>query len=95
MKARFLYLGREKIFQQSNKIEFAKKLRRELTAPNVMHDDNTLRALLEEENIYDTAYRYYKKKYENIYDDYDYAEDERLNDIITSITFDYTNKYFR
>lgn len=70
LKARMLTMGKEKIFQQSEKIDFAKKLRRFLS--NGVEDfcRPVLITFLEMENIYDTCFLYYK----------DYKEEEFFSD---------------
>ncbi len=59
-KARLLHLGKEKIFQQSEKIEMSKIVRRFLTSPEVVFDSMIKHQLLDMDNIYDVFYQYYK-----------------------------------
>ena len=61
-KARLMHLGKEQVFQQSEKIELAKKVRRMLTYPNQMMDNITYHKFMDMENIYDVFYKFYKER---------------------------------
>lgn len=63
-KARLMHIGKEQIFQQSDKISFAKKLRRVLSADNVQYDNFTMHAIIDMENVYDVFYKDYKEMQE-------------------------------
>lgn len=60
-KARQLHLGKEKIFQQSEKINLAKKVRRFLTDSTNIFDNLISHQLIDMENVYDVFYKYYKE----------------------------------
>ena len=60
-KARLMHLGKEQVFQQSEKIELAKKVRRMLTYPYQIMDNITYHKLMDMENIYDVFYKFYKE----------------------------------
>ena len=91
-KARLMYLGKEKIFQQSEKIEFAKRLKAELEYPFQVMDNATLHALLDMDNIYDVFYRYYKPRKHIFGAIPDFV---KINEIFASIVFDYQKKYMK
>lgn len=91
-KARLLYLGKEKIFQQSEKIEFAKTLKEELEYPFQIMDNDTLHALLDMDNIYDVFYRYYKPR-KHLFGTI--PEHVKITEIFASIIFDYKDKYMK
>lgn len=88
-KARLLYLGREKIFQQSEKIEFARRLKSEFDYPFQIMDNNTIRAILDMDNIYDVFYRYYKAHQPEL----DIAAHINSKELVDGAIFDYRAKY--
>lgn len=61
-KARLMHLGKEQIFQQSEKIEIAKRVRRLMSATNRLYDNDICHKFLDMENIYDVFYNFYKEK---------------------------------
>jgi len=63
LKARMLTLGKEKIFQQSEKIEFAKRFKRMIMDCEHPVDNHILHILIDMENIYDVFFDYYKSTY--------------------------------
>lgn len=60
-KARLMHLGKEQIFQQSEKIEFSKKVRRYMTDTSRLYDNDICHTIIDMENIYDVFYNYYKE----------------------------------
>ncbi len=60
LKARMLHLGKEKIFQQSEKIEISKIIRRFLTNPEIVFNTSIKHVLIDMDNIYDVFYQHYK-----------------------------------
>lgn len=68
-KARLMHLGKEQIFQQSDKINFAKKFRRVLAADNMIIDNISSLKIIDMENVYDVFYNFYKEKYDFLSED--------------------------
>lgn len=62
-KGRLMYLGKDKLFEQGEKINLAKKVKEMLTQKEMSYDNSIMRTIMEMENIYDTFYMYYKRKY--------------------------------
>ena len=76
-KARLMHLGKEQIFQQSEKIEISKRARRLLIETNVIYDNDICHKFLDMENIYDVFYNYYKEN------------PRHLEDVLISIVANY------
>ncbi len=83
-KARLLYSGKEDIFNQSEKIQLAKKVKELLTATNVQYDNYISHALIDMDNVYDVFYKVYKKKYKS-----DTPAFVQLDCLFQSVVFDY------
>lgn len=81
-KARLMHLGKEQVFQQSEKIELAKKVRRMLTYPYQYMDNIVYHKFMDMENIYDVFYKYYKER--------PYVPEEvELEDVFLNIAHNY------
>ena len=70
-------MGKEQIFQQSEKIEIAKRVRRMITATNQIYDNDICHKFLDMENIYDVFYNFYKEN------------PRSLDDVLISIVANY------
>lgn len=77
-KARLMHLGKEQIFQQSDKITLAKKIRRSLS--HLEADNKIYHLLLDMQNVYDVFYDYYKEMQGD-----DILEEVEVADLITEV----------